>query len=321
MPVENHKYIHEWLEHAHMDARSAIALSERGYPLQGLFFIQQSMEKALKGMLASKGLPYSELKKYGHDNLDSFLTPNRKLLDTDFAWETLQRLIDPTIVENLKQVEELAVGRRRRQQQNKDSDSFRALVATFSPADVERLMSTLQRLESATLATTEQPFKLGTPPATGDLFDWMYNQLMLQARSRVPRSQWRVPPKENFEVARDLFHLIGESRIRAGLLGATQWEVGRHFQWVIAYIAVYIIGTISWPHAVWARYPAISDAPEQAAEAARVGKMGTRHYDEQIGAVACLEMLASKAEWVTGILIECHQAGIGIFPDTANRET
>ena len=323
MSAEDHTSVQEWLEHARKDAGAAKALTASGYPLQGLFFVQQSIEKALKGMLAAKGMPYSKIKKFGHENLDSFLALNRELLEDGFALGSIERLVDSSLFEKLERMERLAADRRRGRGRKRDpeADRLRAEVATFSPSEVALLLTTLERIENVLVATTRQPIKLGSPPPTGSLFNWMWDQIMKQVYSRIPRSRWPKGTDDHIGVAKDLlrsfFHLFGESRIRAGLSETNEWSIGLHFQWVLTYITVYITGAIVWPHAVSARYPA-RGGQDDAFETARRGNMGTRHYTDQIGARAHLEALASRAEQTTRTLIKCHQEGIGIFPNPDN---
>ena len=288
------------------------------------------MEKALKGMLAAKGISHSGLTGHKHNNLHSFLTLIRKILEPDFILSAVKRFVDPSIFEHLERMERLAadINRGRRQKRDPEADTLRAEVATWPAEAVELLLTTLERIESVLVVTTKKPVKLGAPPpeGDGDLFDWMWNRIMTQVFSRIPRSQWPKIPDDHIKAAKDLFRglfdSVGESRIRAELSEANEWNVGPHFQWVFAYMTVYIIGTIAWPHAVWARYPAPPESPDDAFEAAKVGKMGTRHYSDRIGAMVHLEALASRAEQATRTLIKCHQAGIGIFsnPDIQTHE-
>ena len=55
--------------------------------------------------------------------------------------------------------------------------------------------------------------------------------------------------------------------------------------------ALYMLAALTFPHEATARYPAPWDAPDDAIEAAKLGKLGTRHYTESLGIVEQLRQI------------------------------
>ena len=62
--------------------------------------------------------------------------------------------------------------------------------------------------------------------------------------------------------------------------------------------ALYMLAALTFPHEATARYPAPLGAPDDAIEAARCGKLGTRHYTKSLGIVEQLSQLHKLTEMV-----------------------
>ena len=334
--VSNADYVHKWLEHADADAKAAKSLVRSGQNLQALFLVQQSMEKATKGILLSIGVPYEEIESQRHDNLDSFLTLNKLIGDTDlvmFAWKKLFELQN---FERLSMVHQSSISGNRRKHKklrrevadeyqeifrifgsdtvdDDDAREFRARVATFSPKVVEVMLYTQSRIRDFLRSATSKPFRLATAPPEAELVGWLLKEIMPQVYSRLPKRNWRTLSEVEISILKMFVDGIGESRLREALKEPTQSSVELHFKWIVAYVNLYILGAIAWPHAVSARYPTSPTAPEEPVDAARENKMGSQHYSDQIGAVAHVKTLARETEWTTGVLLQCHQEGIGLF--------
>ena len=119
---------------------------------------------------------------------------------------------------------------------------------------------------------------------------------------RIPNMKPRMLTKAEVRLVKAVLGPVDEAGIRQAMARHKIWRVRRQFEWVMAYLTLYIVGTISWPHAVSTRYPGSPKAPEEAIDAATVGQMGTQHYSDQIGAMALVGTLADEAEWATRVL-------------------
>ncbi len=338
MTQNDDAYVLEWLEQAHSDAQSAISLAKSGQRPQALVHVQQSIEKAVKGILLSSGVPYAEVKKLGHDNVDSFFELSKRISKRDLVANLLQKLVDQTALQELEYVQALARGKKRRNNRKRseeetkfagkvppsldfaaitdeDSARLRAEIATLPPKIVEGLVGMLQKTSDAMHSATTIPFKLPSPPPDGDLLRWLYNQIRQQIFIRLPKHSIRALSPEEIEVVKGCISLIGESRLREALAQPSEWRIGLHFEWVMAYLTLYVVGFIAWPHAVSARYPAPPESRTDAMQAAVEDQLGTQHYTDEIGALKHVGMLARQAEVATNALIKCHSKGIRLYPD------
>ena len=329
-------YVSKWLEHGDSDAKAARALVRSGQHLQALFFVQQSMEKATKALLFAVGASYTQVASQKHDNLDSFLTLNRLIGDTDFVIFALEELFEQETFQELSILHQNAISEGRRNPEElqqevathyqqvfrflrsrvvtrQEKRSFRAQFSTLPPDIVGGMLSLQGNIKNLFTATTGKPFKLRPMPPEADVMSWLVNEIMTQAFSRLPRDKWRKLSEPAKAIIRAFIDGIGESNLREALQEPTQTSVDLHFKWVLAYLNLYIVGTISWPHAVSARYPASPTAADKPVEAAGRNRMGIQHYSDQIGAVVHVEALAQEAEWTTKVLIRCHREGIGLF--------
>ena len=338
MTQSDDAYVLEWLQQANDDAHAATTLAKSGQRPQALFHVQQSMEKAVKGILISSGVPYAEVKKYRHENSESFLELSKRIGNRDLVAGVLQKLIDQTTLQRFEYVRALVGGKKRPKKQrlsgeapevdenappsldfsaisNEDSARFRAEIATLPPEIVEGLMGMLRKMSDAMHTATSKPFKLPSPPQNGDLVGWLYNQIRQQIFIRLPKHSIGVLSPDVNEVVTGFISLIGESRLREALARPSEWRIGLNFEWVMAYLSLYLVGFIAWPHAVSARYPAPPGPRLGAMQAAVEDKLGTQHYTDEIGALKHVGMLARQAEVATDALLNCHRKGIRLYPD------
>ena len=69
-------------------------------------------------------------------------------------------------------------------------------------------------------------------------------------------------------------------------------EINAILNLVMAFIKVFLVGGLVWPHYISARYPAPSNAPTSPQEAAQRGKFGTQHYTDEIGVIRYIRELS-----------------------------
>lgn len=333
-----------WFQLALEDAKAANALATKGHRPQALFLVQQATEKALKGMLASKGTSHSDLKrKFGHQSFASFLALQRKLSEPDFIAGALAQLIEPSLLKDFDDLYQFFVvekGRKAKQGTTETPGKFNdvldvlaqltdrgakpenlwAQVATFSPSSVELLMGTIRQIRNAITRATNRHFKLGIPPEHDDLLTWLISELEPQLFSRIPKLHRHRLSDQAKDILKQFIDLVGESRLRAELVKPIQARIDLYFKWVISYLSLYLVGVISWPHAVSVRYPMPPGAPSVPIDAADLDQLGYEHYSSEIGAIRHVGALAREAVWATGVLIKCHRAGIGIFASPDEQE-
>ncbi len=337
MPTtRNPDEVYRWLKHADDDARAAKVLVRSGQGLQALFLVQQSMEKAIKGVHLSVGASYEDIERQKHDTLASFLALSKLISGTDLvvlAWNTL---FGPEIFEGLSIVHQSSISGNQRKPKKlrqelereyqevfrifgsrsiseQEARIFRSRMATLSPQMVEVILGTQGRIRELLNSTTSKPFRLASLPPETDLFGWLIKEIMPQVYSRLPQRNWRKLSESEISTFNMFIDAIGESRLREALQEPTQTSVELHFKWIVAYLNLYILGAISWPHAVSTRYPTSPEWPKEPVDAALKDRMGSQHYSDKIGALAHVEALAREAEWTTRVLIRCQQEGIGLF--------
>ena len=328
--------VYRWLKHADDDAKGAIALVRSGQRLQALFSVQQSMEKVIKGIHLSVGASYEEIEGHKHDTLASFLALNRLIAGTDFVPFAWKKLFEPEIFENLSIVHQSSISgnqrkpKKLRQELEREYQEifrifgsrsiseegariFRSRLATLSPQMVGVMLDTQGRVRELLTSATSKPFKLASVPPEADLVGWLMREIMPQVYSRLPKKNWRKLSESEISIFKMFIDAIGEAKLREALQEPTQTSVELHFKWIVAYLNLYILGAISWPHAVSTRYPTSPKGPSDPADAARENRMGSQHYSDEIGALAHVGTLAREAEWTTKVLISCRREGIGLF--------
>ncbi len=330
------EYVPIWLEHADADAKAAKAVVRSGQKLQALFLVQQSMEKATKALLLSAGASYEDIEGQRHDTLASFLALNRLVSGSDLIVSALKKLFEQETFENLSMVGQSSItgnqrkAKKRRREaareyqeifrifgsrsiSEEDSRILRSRVATFSSEMVNVMLDAQIRIRELFTSATSKPFSLASVPPEVDLVDWLIEEIASQVDGRLPNGKGRTLSEPQISIIRMVIDVIGESNLREALQMPTTTSVALHFKWTMAYLNLYILGAISWPHAVFARYPTSPKDPQDPADAARENRMGSQHYSEKIGALVHVGTLAREAAWTTRVLLLCFKEGIGLF--------
>ena len=313
-----------WLERAHSDATAAQALTDTGHKLDALFHVQQAMEKATKGLRLANGASYEQVTRHSHDTLDSLLTLFREPAEAGDFLDAFLDLFKPELLEKLIVTHQSSINSNRKgskklrkqvykeykrmihfirapEVDKSEAATFRASVATYPPEIVELFLDTLRKIRETVLEATKEPIRISPPPPREDWFQWLCSQIVRQVSKRIPNMKPRMLTKAQVRLVEAVLGPVDESGIREAMARRKVWRVRRQFEWVMAYLTLYIVGTISWPHAVSTRYPAPPKHLE-AIDAAKVGQMGTQHYSDQIGAMALVGTLADEAEWATRVL-------------------
>ena len=337
--MTNVDHTYAWLSVANSDAKAAVDLAKNGHRPQALFLVQQSMQKAVKGLQISKGATYDEVESYSHGTLDSFLSLNLGIGKEGFVAEALGKLFEPSALERLAALHFAIAGKKDSKQKRRrreipdeyrqafpslgftkpdsgDSESIEAQFAALPPEGAATLMQALSNIQGIVHSATKKPLKFAVPPPDGDLFTWLYDQIMSELTERLPNIQLRKLTEPEAEIARAFLDMIGETSLREALARPAEWDIRLQFEWVVAYLSLYIVGSISWPHAVSTRYPARPGAPPDAIEAAKQRQMGFQHYSYEIGAIRHVDLLARQAVWATRALIKCHSKGIRLYHDS-----
>lgn len=321
----NSDYVYSWLERAHANATAAQALAATEHKLDALFHVQQAMELATKGLRLSIGASYEEVTAHSHDTLDSLLTLFTEPAEAGNFLNAFLDLFKPELLEKLVFAHQSSISGNRRgakkvmkrvfseykrmiqfisvkEVDKSEAAIFRASVATYSPEVVEMFIELLQKIRGKILEVTKEPVTIAALPQGEDWFQWLSSQVVRQVSKRIPNMKPRMLTKAEVRLVRAVLGPIDESGLREAMTRRSEWRVSRQFEVVMAHLSLYIVGTISWPHAVSARYPGPPTPPRKALDAAKVIKMGTQHYGDQIGAFVSVGILADEAEWATRVL-------------------
>lgn len=314
-----------WLDRAHSDAIAAQVLAEADHKLDALFHVQQAMEKASKGLRLANGATYEQVTGTSHDTLDSLLRLFKEPLEAGNFLDAFLDLFNPELLERFVVAHQSSIsGNRKRQKKlrkqvyreygkiahyihapevdESEAAVFRASVATYPPEIVELFVDTLRKIRDTILGATKEPLSISPLPQGEDWFQWLCSQIVRQISMRIPNMQPGMLTKAEVGLVSAVLGPVNVSGLRAAMARHNEWRVSGQFEEVMAHLSLYIVGTISWPHAVSTRYPAPSEFMEEAFSAAKVYKMGTQHYSSKIGALELVGTLADEAEWATRVL-------------------
>lgn len=323
--VSNSDYAYSWLERAHTNATAAQALAAIDHKLDALFHMQQAMELATKGLRLANGASYGEVTAHSHDTLDSLLTLFTEPAQAGNFLNAFLDLFKPELLEKLVVAHQSSISGNRRgakkamkrvfseyrrmiqfisakEVDKSEAAIFRASVATYPPEVVEMFIDLLQKIRGKILEVTKEPVMIPALPPGEDWFQWLCSQIVRQVSKRIPNMKSRMLTRAEVRLVKAVLGPIDESGLSKAMGKRSEWRVSRQFEEVMAHLSLYIVGTISWPHAVSARYPGPPAHRTTAFDAAKLSKMGTQHYGDQIGAFASVETLAYEAEWATRVL-------------------
>ena len=122
---------------------------------------------------------------------------------------------------------------------------------------------------------------------------------------RLPKKLPNFHHKDTLEFAKLLISIhwndLSGATGRLVTVPITKRQMGWHLKRVNAFVGLFVLSAITFPHEAYARYPARPDSPLDGLEAIkgkRKGNFGIQHYDTPIGAFALITDVITEAEAV-----------------------
>lgn len=279
------EYVGLWFQRALADAKSARALAA-GDAVLALYLIQQSVEKACKALLLEWGDSFDAIVKINHSSPKVFLrfaAVVREKADTTLA---ITRLVG----ENGHDALDRFV----------NDPEQRAKLAVMPPEDVSALFSVRNVLDD------QRTTKLKHFPRR--------RKLVVAATStghagmvahEVAKKFPNLHRKDTLEFARFLISIhwsdLPGATGRLMTVSITKRQLDWYLKRVNAYVRLFVLSAVTFPHEAYARYPARPDSPPDGLEAIkgkRRGKFGIQHYDSRIGVFALITDVIAETEAV-----------------------
>ena len=328
-----------WLQRARVNSKAARTLVDQGdldLRVEAVSQVQQACEKATKAVMIAQGMPYCEVKGMGHNTIGAFLKLISEMLGTIPEAEEVSKALltsDATRSANIL-TNMVLTGQFRRHRKrvlyawkvilpedagnlgNKtlNADQWKRLTRAFPPKVVEIFVEFHEHLQdiwreygneiSNTYVDPRPLLSKSVPVET-----WVFSPAYAGLPRRFPRQETDAPINsilaklaeqlledflERMLCQYDERHWPEEINIREVIL-----HIGR---WLSSLGWLFLCATVTTPHATSSRYPAevgsISD------------EMGSQHYTNRWGVVACIGPLATHTDEAIRNL-ERHYRDIG----------
>ena len=336
--------IGEWLEKAWQNAKAAEWMASKDrQPTLAVYLTQQSIECAVKGVGLSAGISHANLKRMGHNTLQSFLEFHKIVLEKTQSSSYVDRILlslkdsqhkapVDTRIENLLQL--VASPKDRKgftDEQRMASRRFYASARMVTPEEVRNMLGVIQNLRmqrqvwgKAIAIVTEEPMLLKQSDEKFSM-ESLTQTVKSQTEERLRNSELDV--NWNF-VEDDLVKEIAKTIAGKHNLRGTQRELKQSnwqynftnrqrklmllllFDTPTTFMELLSVGSLVWSHEASTRYPA---APEHIqlsfADAAAKGHLGSNHYSEKAGVVKFVRELARRAKAISSNLKKINKAG------------
>ena len=296
----DYDYALKWLKRAEDDAKEAQASRSRPH---ALFWVQQSVEKSVKGLMFLKGRNYNNVTRIRHQSLKGDLKLVHEVVhdsklgefvdrftcqDSQRELGRLQNRISNLSSQDLAELRLMPVGM---------VDKYRAVVGSMVKSRELSLAPNSRTNIKKQLWSDDSPIG------------------QLEALHDFARQSANSGTSEFFKYMLNTYnvceHYIGVSGIASNpkLQNDLFKEVFAFHQRNEAQVQLYLLAAITFPHEASTRYPARPDSPPDPREAARDTKhdsFGVEHYSDDIGAYRRVRALAKDAESVAKTLqIQC----------------
>ena len=334
----------DWLDLASEHAEVACLLA-RKFPTHALYMTQQSMEAATKGLARGMGASHEDVRSWGHQNFNLFFWLMENLvrmgatphIDEILASHGVAHPEKDVLTRLHDMVLRTANPRRLSKAPDREAASqFYGSMLTLPPEPVEFLSDAFTKLRKASRLTsaqrrliqgiTKKPFKLMLLAGNEDAIESLSKQVCKQLLERLELAQLRtldsaIVESLGMQYMSKRFATIGEESIQAELENNSGMykipDVAKGYdtsiQVPVAFIGLFIVGGLVWPHESYPRYVAPPDAPDDIEQAAEQRKFGTQHYSEQLGVIKHIGTLTKQAREITKALRAGYQANY-LFP-------
>ena len=333
----------EWISLADLHIRAAKHQMKRpGSETIVLFHLQQSMEKATKGLARAAGIPHHKLRgDIGHNNLFLLVKVIEIVVDSFDGYEDINNLLsnfyregkDYNVTEHIHGV--LSATASPKQARALQSEQYAKDIFTsalrMTPDEVNCLLSSFDKIRRAMVVPpifvesivklTADPVKIQIPERGTNWIDNIANQASQQLLARIGA---QASPAL-MGIIRNLAQesVRGSDISEEAMIAELEANKGNFYfdgQWVVkelpyildmltADLGLLIMGSLVWAHESYPRYPAYPDAPDEIEQAARQRKLGTKHYDSRMGVIRHIKPLMNNSERTIRLLKRSHEAG------------
>ena len=267
------------------DAKAARSLAMSDAVL-ALYLIQQSAEKACKALLLERGDSFDAVSGIGHRPLKVFLKFAKMVKEQADIAPAITQIIGENSYDALDRFVN-------------DQEQW-ANLAVMPPEAVRPLLSVRNVLND------QNAMKLKHFPR--------YRKLVVAATStgsagmlahEIAKKLPNFHHKDTLEFARFLISIhwsdLSDATGRLMTIPFTRRRMDQYLRRVNAFVGLFALSAVTFPHEAYARYPARPDSPPDGLEAIRgkrKGKFGIQHYDNRIGAFALIQEVITEAEAV-----------------------
>ena len=273
-------YIILWLKQAEADAVEA---SQSNNSTHALYWVQQSVEKSVKGLMLYRGKSYSAVRVIRHHSLKGYRSLILSIFDEPAVTPFIDGVLDAHSRKSLGKLEEFL----------RDDKAY-SKTRRWSPARINQLLqitSTFKRIRKRKLGELERHVN---PP--GSLTSY------IEALPKVSVGNSELT--ESLLAANNLCqHRLTEAdaAVNVSVRNYLRGEVESRFEVAEAGLSLYILACITFSHTDSLRYPARPGAPQDLSKAMNCKKrdsFGVQHYSNNIGAIHHVKKLALEAEAV-----------------------
>lgn len=290
------EYVSEWLDVSQQNVACAVLLSEKpSMKREALHMVQQSAETATKAMARGVGMSHRAVVRSSHENLNLACTVLDKIAkERAYIAPLIGNLIEDNALKTLGWMLRATDKKRK----TRETREFKASMQTASPSKVESILDVFDEIDammSTAAKTLTGKFMMEVSLLKREKNDEesLISQLVKIASDLWEDEHGEFDPEAveatlilNF--GKDL-ELITEVALREDLDADA---VLAPMEWAIAMVKVFVIGGLAWPHQPSVRYPSEPHAPDDPKEAARQGKLGWKHYTDEIGVVLHVQKLS-----------------------------
>lgn len=311
-----------WLERARVDSRSAKAVVEQRAPelrVKAVSDVQQACEKATKAILIAQGMSVPEVTRLGHNTIGAFVNLIAHMLDANPIAEDFSRaVLKEDATESAKTLTKLVLsGRRNKVLRGKvllawkqvlpeaastlgnnalQVEEWRRLTRAFPPVLVEAFIEFHEKfiamwgqyiIEIANEDVDPRPLlSKSIPPET-----WVFGPAYAGLPKRFPGQETDAPLNP---ILVNLAHQVLNESIEQISRGRNRkhWPKTVNIRQLLIHISnwltslgwLFLCATVTTPHATSSRYPAELGSNSN--------EIGSQHYNDQLGVVACIGPLA-----------------------------
>ena len=333
----------EWIQLADKHIRAAKSqMKKPGQETLILYHLQQSMEKATKGLARAAGIPHQRLKSdIGHNNLFLLVKIIEIVIDSFDGYEDINNLLSNfqpegenyDVTKHIHNV--LSATASPKQAKTLESEQYAKDIFTsalrMTPGEVASLLSSFEKISKAMVVPPQflaDVLKLTADPVTIQIPERGTNWIDDIASQASQQLLARIGAQANPALMGVIQNLAQES-VRGSELDeeamAAELEANRGkfyfdghwlveelphiFRMLSANLGLLIMGSLVWAHESYPRYPADPDAPDSIELAASQRKLGAKHYDSRMGVIRHIKPLTIHSGKTISLLKRSHRAG------------